>query len=157
MACQAAADSTEKGAHSCESGVIAALVTKGNNAVKEAMSSEQKASFTEHVSKADDELYPRVVASNPELGQPEYASNYVVTTKYTLLTFLPFSLFAQFRRLANCYFLLIAILQSIPEISPLSPYTAIAPLVFVVGLSMIREALEDFNRYQSDKGASPLR
>lgn len=121
------------------------------------MSSEQKASFTEHVSKADEELYPRVVASNPELGQPEYASNYVVTTKYTLLTFLPFSLFAQFRRLANCYFLLIAILQSIPEISPLSPYTAIAPLVFVVGLSMIREALEDFNRYQSDKDANNRR
>lgn len=131
------------------------------------MSAEEKtsnASITELVGKAEegaahgdspkglDELYPRIIGREPEVVQPEYVSNYVVTTKYTLLTFLPYSLFAQFRRLANCYFLLIAILQSIPEISPLSPYTAIAPLVFVVGLSMVREALEDYNRYQSDKG-----
>lgn len=49
------------------------------------------------------------------------------------------------------YFLIIAILQSIPEISPLTPVTAIIPLVFVLGISMIREGLEDYFRYKSDK------
>lgn len=49
------------------------------------------------------------------------------------------SLLLQFYRLANIYFLVIGILQSIPEISPLGPLTAWAPLIVVLGISMIRE------------------
>ena len=45
----------------------------------------------------------------------------------------------QFKRFANIYFLVIAILQTIPAISPLSPLTAWAPLIVVLGISMIRE------------------
>lgn len=41
------------------------------------------------------------------------------------------------------YFLVIAVLQSIPLISPLTPVTAIAPLVFVIAVSLLREAVED--------------
>ena len=59
--------------------------------------------------------------------------------RYNLITFLPFSLLNQFRRYANIYFLVIAIIQSISIISPLNPFSAIAPLVFVLGLSMLRE------------------
>lgn len=44
---------------------------------------------------------------------------------------------------ANLYFLIIAILQSIKVISPLTPFTAIAPLVMVISVSLLREALED--------------
>ena len=44
------------------------------------------------------------------------------------------------------------IVQSIPLISPLSPATAVAPLIFVLAVSMIREAVEDFIRYRADKG-----
>lgn len=54
-------------------------------------------------------------------------------------------------RLANIYFLVIAILQSISIISPLNPATAWAPLAFVLAISMIREGYEDFQRYKSDK------
>lgn len=57
----------------------------------------------------------------------------------------------QFKRLANVYFLLIAILQTIEVISPLNPLTAWAPLVVVLGISMIREGWEDYQRYKSDK------
>lgn len=93
----------------------------------------------------------RVIWANcPELNKG-FTSNKVVTTKYNLLTFLPFSLFIQFRRVSNIYFLIIAVLQSIPQISPLQPFTAIAPLVFVLGVSMIREGIEDYLRYKSDK------
>ena len=45
----------------------------------------------------------------------------------------------------------IAILQSIPAISPLNPLTAIFPLMFVLFISMAREGYEDFQRYKSDK------
>jgi hypothetical protein len=50
------------------------------------------------------------------------------------------------------YFLVIAILQSIPLISPLNPATAILPLIFVLTVSMLREGFEDYGRYKSDKG-----
>jgi hypothetical protein len=41
----------------------------------------------------------------------DVATNEVTTGKYTLLTFLPVNLFEQFMRVANAYFLLMAILQ----------------------------------------------
>ena len=47
---------------------------------------------------------------------------------------------------------MVAILQSIPVLSPLPPITAIAPLVMVLAISMIREAFEDWGRYKSDLG-----
>ena len=79
-----------------------------------------------------------------------YSSNYISSTKYNLITFLPKCLFQQFRRIANIYFLVTAVLQSIPIISPLQPFSAIAPFVFVLAISMIREAVEDYRRYRSD-------
>jgi magnesium-transporting ATPase (P-type) len=82
--------------------------------------------------------------------QEHFVSNYISTTHYTAWNFFPLSLFNQFKRLSNFYFLVIAILQSIPAISPLNPFTAIAPLVFVIGLSMARDAYEDYKRYKLD-------
>ena len=91
-------------------------------------------------------------ANGPELNKSYlFPSNYLSTTKYNLLNFLPFSLFIQFRRVANIYFLGTAILQSISYISPLHPFSAIAPLVFVLGVSVLREGIEDYLRYRSDK------
>jgi phospholipid-translocating P-type ATPase (flippase) len=48
------------------------------------------------------------------------------------------------------YFLIIAVLQSIPLISPLTPFTAIAPLVLVLSVGLLREAVEDRKRKRSD-------
>jgi phospholipid-transporting ATPase len=56
----------------------------------------------------------------------------------------------QFQRYANIYFLAIAIIQSIKILSPLNPFSAIAPLIFVLGLSMVREGYEDYYRHESD-------
>ena len=85
-----------------------------------------------------------------QLSTKAFPSNYISTSKYTLITFLPKSLLLQFKRYANIYFLIIAILQSISIISPLNPFTAVAPFVFVVGLSMLREMYEDIQRHKSD-------
>ena len=77
--------------------------------------------------------------------------NTISTTKYNIFTFIPKGLLFQFSRWSNVYFLFTAIIQSIPLISPLTPLTAIIPLIFVLGVSMIREALEDIGRYYYDK------
>lgn len=43
------------------------------------------------------------------------------------------------------------IIQLVPQISPLLPLTSILPLSFVLIITATKEALEDYNRYQSDK------
>jgi len=94
---------------------------------------------------------PRLLCINePCLNQHRYCSNYVSTTKYNILSFFPLCLFMQFLRFANVYFLLTAVLQSLPAVSPLQPYSAIAPLCFVLCVSLIREGAEDLYRYRAD-------
>ncbi|KAL2632432.1 hypothetical protein R1flu_017118 [Riccia fluitans] len=97
--------------------------------------------------------FSRVVYCNdPEKHVPphKYRSNYVSTTKYNLITFFPKALFEQFRRVANLYFLLAAAISLTP-VAPYSPASLIAPLVFVVGVSMIKEAVEDSRRFAQDQ------
>jgi magnesium-transporting ATPase (P-type) len=79
-----------------------------------------------------------------------HKNNKVSITKYNIFTFLPKALLFQFFRLANVYFLIIAIIQCIPQVSPLDPATAVAPLAFVLCVSLIREAVEDYMRYKFD-------
>ena len=80
-----------------------------------------------------------------------YPNNRISTTKYNFFTFLPKALLYQFARLANVYFVALAIIQCIPIISPLGASTAIAPIVFVFSVSLIREAIEDYQRGKLDK------
>ena len=82
--------------------------------------------------------------------KPKYFSNKVSTSKYNIFTFLPKALLFQFYRLANVYFLFIAIIQSIPIISPLVSATSLAPLIFVISVSLVREGIEDYIRHKYD-------
>ncbi|KAG4926288.1 hypothetical protein AAZX31_19G007200 [Glycine max] len=97
--------------------------------------------------------YSRVVhcndPDNPEAVQLNYGGNYVSTTKYTAFNFIPKSLFEQFRRVANIYFLVVACVS----FSPLAPFTAlsiVAPLLVVIGATMAKEAVEDWRRRKQD-------
>ncbi|KAF8037557.1 hypothetical protein BT93_B0439 [Corymbia citriodora subsp. variegata] len=101
--------------------------------------------------------YTRIVycndPDNPEAVQLKYKGNYVSTTKYTAANFVPKSLFEQFRRIANIYFLVVACVS----FSPLAPFTALSvvgPLVLVIGGTMAKEALEDCRRRQQDVEAN---
>ncbi|KAK2371243.1 putative phospholipid-transporting ATPase 4 [Trifolium repens] len=97
--------------------------------------------------------YSRTVYCNqPQVHEKRslfYCKNNISTTKYNAIMFFPKALFEQFRRVANIYFLLAACLSASP-ISPFSALSMIAPLVFVVGLSMAKEALEDSRRFLQD-------
>ncbi|XP_037086660.1 uncharacterized protein LOC119107338 [Pollicipes pollicipes] len=80
-----------------------------------------------------------------------FLDNYVRTTKYTLLSFLPKNLFEQFHRFANLYFLFIVLLNWVPEISAFGKEVAMLPLVFVMGVTAIKDLFEDRRRYLSDR------
>ncbi|KAJ3785724.1 phospholipid-translocating ATPase [Lentinula aff. detonsa] len=80
-----------------------------------------------------------------------YVTNQVISSKYTLVTFLPRNLLEQFRRVANIYFLGIAILQFFPTFATISPGVVILPLIIIIALTALKDAYEDFRRHQSDK------
>ncbi|XP_058854650.1 probable phospholipid-transporting ATPase IM isoform X1 [Acipenser ruthenus] len=83
-------------------------------------------------------------------GKFPYADNRIKTSKYHIVTFLPINLFEQFQRVANAYFLFLLILQLIPQISSLSWFTTIVPLVLVLTITAVKDAMDDFFRHKSD-------
>ncbi|GAV73284.1 E1-E2_ATPase domain-containing protein/HAD domain-containing protein [Cephalotus follicularis] len=84
-----------------------------------------------------------------EAGIHNYPQNYVSTTKYNVATFVPKSLFEQFRRVANFYFLVTGILSFTP-LAPFTAVSAIIPLIIVIIATMVKEGLEDLRRHQQD-------
>ena len=85
----------------------------------------------------------------PENSQ--YPNNSIISSKYTKLTFLPKTLFAQFISIPKLWFLLISIF----ELSGLStitlPLSTILPLALLIFLDLVREAFNDHNYHKSDK------
>ena len=86
-----------------------------------------------------------------------FPSNVIRTSKYTLLTFLPLNLWEQFHRLANQYFLFIILIQLIPNVSPFPIYTSVIPLAFILVVSALSEAREDWVRHRADAVANSRR
>uniref|UniRef100_A0A8C4W2C2 Phospholipid-transporting ATPase n=1 Tax=Gopherus evgoodei TaxID=1825980 RepID=A0A8C4W2C2_9SAUR len=68
---------------------------------------------------------------------------YLNTAKYNIITFLPRFLYSQFRRAANAFFLFIALLQQIPDVSPTGRYTTLVPLLFILAVAAVKEIIED--------------
>lgn len=87
----------------------------------------------------------------PKDRSRQFLGNRISTAKYTILTFLPLNLFEQFSKLANFYFLSLALLELIKPISDSGGVpTMMMPLAFVVGVSMIKDIFEDAKRHKSD-------
>ena len=81
----------------------------------------------------------------------KFWTNYIWTTKYNVISFLPLSILMQFWRAANIYFLIIMIINLIPQLVTVTPWTSITPLLFVLTISIVRELIEDIWWYKSDR------
>ena len=99
---------------------------------------------------------------------PKVHSNVVITARYNFLTFLPINLFeqvrvkepcarasssdifVQFQRFANFFYLIISGITFDLSIWPSGPTANIIPLTFVLFVSAVKEAVEDYNRHQAD-------
>ena len=84
----------------------------------------------------------------------KYPSNVICNRKYNVITFLPMVLFNQFKFFLNFYFLIMACSQFIDELMVGDRYTYWAPLGFVLAVTVLREAYDDFNRYKRDKAVN---
>ena len=84
----------------------------------------------------------------------KFPANLVSNAKYTAWSFLPRTLYNEFSFFFNMYFLLVALSQIIPilRIGYMSSY--IAPLAFVVSVSLGKEAYDDIGRRKRDAEAN---
>lgn len=94
---------------------------------------------------------------NISVGQypsPRFPPNAVSNAKYTGWSFLPRTLYNEFSFFFNMYFLMVALSQAIPplRIGYLSTY--VAPLAFVLAITLGKEALDDIARRRRDAEAN---
>ncbi|NWX21617.1 AT10B ATPase, partial [Aegotheles bennettii] len=80
-----------------------------------------------------------------------YSGNRIRTSKYTWFTFLPQNLFEQFHRLGNFYFFFLVVLNWFPRVEVFHREITMLPLIMVLLASMIKDAIEDYRKYQFDK------
>ena len=100
---------------------------------------------------------PGGTSRNISIGQyppPRFPPNAVSNAKYTAWSFLPRTLYNEFSFFFNMYFLLVALSQAIPplRIGYLSTY--VAPLAFVLAITLGKEALDDIARRKRDAEAN---
>jgi len=107
-------------------------------------------------SDADEEHDPTTqrTISVGQLQTSRFPANAVSNAKYTPWSFLPRTLYNEFSFFINMYFLLVALSQVIPvlRIGYLSTY--IAPLAFVLTITLSKEAMDDIARRRRDAEAN---
>ncbi|KAL7542063.1 hypothetical protein ACHAXR_012198 [Thalassiosira sp. AJA248-18] len=95
---------------------------------------------------------------HPECNPP-FADNSVKTSKYSLLSFLPYATREQLRRNGNVYFLCIGFLMFLGYYttlfySAIPPWTTLGPLALVISVSLAQEAYTDTQRHRSDNATN---
>ena len=136
------------------------IVTSNNLEVKNNITKNNKVqkSFTlTHENNPDKNFYEFYINNNQNNKiKFKHKDNQIVTAKYNFLTFLPKALFYQFKRVSTIYFVIIAILNMIPAISPLYSGSSLIPIVIVLTVSLIREGYEDYQRSKFDKSQNNI-
>ncbi|XP_028902498.1 phospholipid-transporting ATPase VA isoform X2 [Ornithorhynchus anatinus] len=84
-------------------------------------------------------------------GAPSVADNRLRTAKYTALSFLPKNLFEQFHRLANVYFVAIALLNLVPALNAFQPELGLGPLLLILAATAAKDLWQDLGRRCSDR------
>ncbi|KAH8412397.1 hypothetical protein KR009_001802 [Drosophila setifemur] len=94
-----------------------------------------------------------VPPKTPKRDHPngQFVGNKIRTTKYTLLSFIPKNLLEQFHRVANLYFIFIVLLNWVPAINAFGKEVAMIPVLFVLGVTAVKDLFEDRRRRASDK------
>lgn len=86
------------------------------------------------------------------LSNKKKQENRIRTSQYTKLSFLPVNFVQQIIKPSNVYFILIAVMQTIPQISNSGGWPVIlGPLSYVIVISMIKDFLEDLKRQRRDE------
>eukprot|EP01094_Clydonella_sp_ATCC50884_P022154 TRINITY_DN5047_c0_g1_i1.p1 TRINITY_DN5047_c0_g1~~TRINITY_DN5047_c0_g1_i1.p1 ORF type:complete len:1089 (+),score=461.23 TRINITY_DN5047_c0_g1_i1:91-3357(+) len=108
-------------------------------------------------------LKSRRVPFNPEsvqgsgFEQDSYPLNVIRNQKYSAFSFFPVALLMQFKSFINLFYLLVSISQLFDILKVGFLFTYIAPLIFVVAITMAKEGYDDYSRYRRDKEVNSQR
>lgn len=102
---------------------------------------------------ADDPSTSRVVAVGAAQAT-RFPPNIISNAKYTAWSFLPVTLYNEFSFFFNMYFLLVALSQAIPQLRIGYLSTYVAPLAFVLMITLGKEAYDDVERRRRDNDAN---
>ncbi|XP_073535012.1 probable phospholipid-transporting ATPase IIB isoform X3 [Phyllobates terribilis] len=87
----------------------------------------------------------------PEKCEEKYPRNAIKNQKYNIFTFIPGVLYQQFKFFLNLYFLVVACSQFVSALKIGYLYTYWAPLGFVLAVTMVREAADEYRRFKRDQ------
>ncbi|KAF1318028.1 Phospholipid-transporting atpase drs2, partial [Globisporangium splendens] len=106
----------------------------------------------------EEEVYRYVYLNAPQENAAQgYCNNTVVTSRFTIYNFIPKLLFYEFSKLANAYFLVISVMQTVKPISNTGGFPASLPaLTIIVLIDMFFACLEDYKRHKADHIANEL-
>lgn len=94
-------------------------------------------------------ITPENLNSRPGICRVKGRPNMIFTTHFTALSWLPMSLYFQFKRVANIYFLYITIVVCLP-FSPKDWTSFMLPFIGVLLWSSLKDAYEDLGRRRED-------
>lgn len=93
----------------------------------------------------------RTISLSGSARPRSFPTNRENNQKYNIITLLPLVLFHQFKFFYNFFFLVIGLSQFIPALKVGFMFTYIAPLIFVLMITIIKEAFDDFQRKRKDR------
>lgn len=96
-------------------------------------------------------LEARTIRTNGHTTPSSFPTNRQNNQKYNVITLIPVVLFNQFKFFYNFFFLAISLSQFIPPLKVGLTFTYVAPLVFVLAITMMKEAFDDFQRKVKDR------
>lgn len=93
----------------------------------------------------------RIIYFNGTTYPVNKCKNIIVNTKYNFFTLIPIVIYNQFKFFFNLFYLFISLSQFIYVLKVGYLFTYIAPLAFVLLLTILKEAYDDMKRYQKDR------
>jgi len=96
-------------------------------------------------------LTARTVLLNGEESTERFPPNTTRNQKYSFISFMPVVLYEQFKYFFNLYFLLVVLVQLWPPLRIGFMFSSLAPLLFVLSVTLLKEGFEDFKRMLRDR------
>ena len=81
----------------------------------------------------------------------KFTTNYISTTKYNIIDFLPKVLILELSKISNIYFICIMALNMVPAIQIYPIISTLSPILFIFTLAIVKEAIENLLAYSRDK------
>ena len=80
-----------------------------------------------------------------------FPSNQVNSSRYSWLNLIPKSLFEQFQRSANIWFLIVSVFQLIPlELNPASSLSTVVPLCILISITLLKDSYNTYHFLKKD-------